>query len=112
LSSIVFFIAQNVMHCDALRKGDWEVIQTAAENDTDESVVHSFGGMCAFSSAVMGQETQGAAMVDNGQLFTEHISCGHVHFISFHLHVTRFAGFLVSSCLLAAYCNDLRLHAA
>ena len=100
------------MHCDALRKGDWEVIQTAAENDTDESVVHSFGGMCAFSSAVMGQETRGAAMVDNGQLFTEHISCGHAHFISFHsisfhLHVTSFAGFLVSSwslnCLLQCF---------
>ena len=98
------------MHCDALCKGDWEVIQTAAENDTDETVVHSFGGMCAFSSAVMGQETQGAAMVDNVQLWTN-TSLTDV-FISFHLHVTGFPGFLVSSCLLAAYCNDLRLNAA
>ena len=40
-------------------KEDWEAIQTSAENDTDESVVHSFGGMCAFSNEVMGQETEG-----------------------------------------------------
>ena len=80
------------MHCDALRKGDWEVIQTAAENDTDESVVHSFGGMCAFSSAVMGQETQGVAMTMVS--FAQNTSVAGM-FISFHLHVTRFAGLLL-----------------
>ena len=42
-----------------LIKEDWESIQTAAEKDTDETVVHSFGGMCAFSNEVMGQETEG-----------------------------------------------------
>ena len=43
-----------------LRQEDWESIQAAAEKDTDESVVHSFGGMCEFSNEVMGQETEGA----------------------------------------------------
>jgi len=42
-----------------LRQEDWESIQTAAEKDTNETVVHSFGGMCAFSNEVMGQETEG-----------------------------------------------------
>ncbi|CAK9041035.1 unnamed protein product [Durusdinium trenchii] len=38
---------------------DWEVIQDAEEADTEECVVRSFGGMCAFSNEVMGQETEG-----------------------------------------------------
>lgn len=41
---------------------DWEVIQDAEEADTEECVVRSFGGMCAFSNEVMGQETEGFRM--------------------------------------------------
>ena len=36
---------------------DWEAVQSA-EDEEDETVVRSFGKMCAFSNEVMGQETE------------------------------------------------------
>lgn len=54
--NLILIASLNLLICEE----DWDSIQSAAENDNEETIVHSFGGMCAFSNEVMGQETEGA----------------------------------------------------